>query len=48
MNKWTAWYESLPDHTQQYLAQQAVWHDRDLVWVGILAFVTGVIVGIAV
>lgn len=45
MNKWTAWYDSLPTHTQQYLDKQAVWHDSDIFKFAIIAFVLGVIVG---
>jgi hypothetical protein len=45
MSKWTAWYDSLPNHTKQYLKSQAVWHDRDLFVVAIIAFVAGIFVG---
>ena len=30
MNKWNQWYESLPEHTKQYLKGQPLWHDTDL------------------
>jgi hypothetical protein len=45
MNKWTTWYDSLPEHTKRYLDTQAVWHDRDLFVVAIVAFVVGIFVG---
>lgn len=48
MNKWTVWYDSLPAHTKRYLDQRPVWHDRDLAWIGVLAFAMGVVVGISV
>ena len=41
MNKWTVWYDSLPEHTKQYLKTQPLWHDIDLA----KAFVVGVLVG---
>jgi len=41
MNKWTAWYDSLPEHTKQYLKTQPLWHDIDLA----KSFVVGVLVG---
>ena len=48
MNKWTAWYDSLPAHTKKYLDEQAVWHDRDIFKFAVIAFVVGIFVGIAV
>ena len=45
MNKWTAWYDSLPKHTQQYLDTRPVWHDRDLIWLSVVVFVLGIFVG---
>lgn len=30
MNKWQAWYDSLPKHTQEYLNKQPLWTDKDL------------------
>lgn len=29
-NKWELWYDSLPQHTKEYLKKQAVWHDVDM------------------
>ena len=45
MNKWTAWYDSLPEHTKQYLKSQPVWHDSDLLRAGIFGLVIGFILG---
>ena len=45
MNKWTAWYDSLPEHTKQYLKTQPIWTDRDLAKFAILSFLLGIIVG---
>ena len=45
MNKWTAWYDSLPEHTKQYLKSQPVWHDGDLLRAGIFGLVIGFILG---
>jgi hypothetical protein len=48
MNKWTAWYDSLPEHTKTYLKSQPMWHDRDLVKVGAFTFIIGLILGLAI
>jgi hypothetical protein len=48
MNKWTAWYDSLPAHTQASLKTHGVWHDRDILKFAVIAFVVGIFVGIAV
>ena len=41
MNKWDVWYDSLPEHTKQYLKTQPLWHDIDLV----KAFAFGALLG---
>ena len=41
MNKWNAWYDSLPNHTKEYLKTQPLWHDRDLA----KAFAVGAVIG---
>lgn len=46
MNKWTQWYDSLSPSTKQYLKGRAIWTDRDLVKFAMIAFVSGVIVGV--
>lgn len=30
MNNWDKWYNSLPEHTKQYLKSQPLWHDKDV------------------
>jgi len=47
MNKWTAWYDSLPENTKQYLKRQPVWHDRDMWKAGLLGLSIGLILGLA-
>ena len=46
MNKWTAWYDSLPEHTKQYLETQPIWHDSDMWRAGIFGLVIGFILGV--
>jgi hypothetical protein len=48
MNKWTAWYDSLPEHTKTYLKSQPVWHDRDMWRAGIFGLVIGILIGMGV
>ena len=36
------WYDSLPQHTKEYLKKQAVWHDVDM----FKAFAVGAFVGL--
>lgn len=45
MNKWTIWYDSLPEHTKQYLKAQPVWHDSDMWRAGIFGLAIGIILG---
>ena len=46
MNKWDAWYDSLPEHTKQYLKAQPIWHDSDMWRAGIFGLVIGFILGV--
>jgi hypothetical protein len=48
MNKWTAWYNSLPEHTKQYLKSQPIWHDSDMWRAGMFGLVIGFILGVIV
>jgi hypothetical protein len=48
MNKWTAWYDSLPEHTKQYLKTQPLWHDIDMVKAAIFGIVVGFILGVMI
>jgi hypothetical protein len=45
MNKWTTWYDSLPEHTKEYLKNQPIWHDRDLYKFCTITFTIGLIIG---
>ena len=47
MNKWTGWYDSLPENTKQYLKRQPVWHDKDMWKAGLLGLSIGLILGLA-
>ncbi len=47
MNKWDSWYDSLPEHTKQYLKAQPVWHDSDMWRVGLLGCAIGLVIGLA-
>jgi hypothetical protein len=46
MNKWTSWYDSLPEHTKEYLKKQPIWHDSDMWRAGIFGLVIGFILGV--
>jgi ElaB/YqjD/DUF883 family membrane-anchored ribosome-binding protein len=46
MNKWTAWYDSLPNHTKQYLKTQPLWHDCDLAKAAAVGAVVGFLIGL--
>ena len=48
MDKWTKWYDSLPEHTREYLKNQPLGHDSDLVKAGLVGFVIGLIFGLTV
>jgi hypothetical protein len=48
MNKWDQWYDSLSANTQAHLSNQPVWHDRDLFKFSAIAFVLGVLLGLAI
>jgi hypothetical protein len=48
MDKWDKWYNSLPAHTREYLKNQPLWHDIDLVKAGLVGFVIGLIFGLTV
>ena len=46
MNKWDTWYDSLPEHTKQYLKAQPIWHDSDMWRAGIFGLVVGFLLGV--
>ena len=45
MNKWQAWYDSLPMHTKASLNNQAIWRDIDLIKFTAITFIAGIILG---
>jgi hypothetical protein len=45
-NKWHTWYDQLPPSTRAYLAQQACWHDSDVLTFTIVAFLSGITLGL--
>jgi ElaB/YqjD/DUF883 family membrane-anchored ribosome-binding protein len=46
MNKWTTWYDSLPEHTKQYLKTRPLWHDIDLAKAAAVGAVVGFLIGV--
>lgn len=48
MSKWDTWYNSLPEHTKQYLKSQPIWYDRDLYKAFVWGIVFGIIIGLAI
>ncbi len=48
MGKFQDWYDSLPEHTKQYLDKQPVWHDRDIFKAAVVGFVIGLILGLTI
>jgi ElaB/YqjD/DUF883 family membrane-anchored ribosome-binding protein len=46
MNKWTAWYDSLPENTKEYLKKQPIWHDSDLFKAAAVGAVVGFLIGL--
>jgi hypothetical protein len=45
-NKWHTWYNQLPPTTRAYLARQACWHDSDVLTFTIVAFLSGITLGL--
>ena len=46
VNKWQTWYDSLPEHTKEYLKTQPIWSDRDLFVVALVGFISGLVLGL--
>lgn len=45
MNKWQAWWDSIPKHTQTYLENQPIWKDKDVAMFVSIALVVGFVFG---
>lgn len=48
MNKFNSWWEKQSEHTREYLSQQPIWHDSDIVKASMFTFVIGILVGLAI
>ncbi len=48
MNKWTKWYDGLPEHTKESIKNEPVWHDLDLFKMGVVGFFIGLLLGLAI
>jgi hypothetical protein len=46
MNKWTKWYDSLPEHTQEYLRNQPLWYDVDMFKAAMFGALVGFLIGL--
>jgi hypothetical protein len=44
-NKWQTWWDSLPKHTQEYLNNQPLWHDKDVALFVSIALAVGFCLG---
>jgi ElaB/YqjD/DUF883 family membrane-anchored ribosome-binding protein len=47
-SKWELWWDSLPEHTKQYIKNQPVWHDRDMFKALAIGFAIGLVIGLMV
>lgn len=45
MNKHEDWWNNLPPHTKEYLKNQPVWYDSDLLKVLAIGIIVGILVG---
>jgi hypothetical protein len=45
VNKWQAWWDNLPKHTQEYLENQPIWKDKDVAVFVSIALVIGFFFG---
>jgi F0F1-type ATP synthase assembly protein I len=48
MDRWSEWYDSLPQHTKELLKKQPLWHDRDLIKAAVVGAVIGFILGLTI
>jgi hypothetical protein len=40
------WFDSLPEHTKEYLRNQPIWHDSDMWRAGMFGLLIGFILGV--
>ena len=40
------WFDSLPEHTKEYLRNQPIWHDSDMWRAGMFGLLIGFIIGV--
>jgi hypothetical protein len=45
MNKYDIWWNSLPQHTKDYIKKQPIWHDRDIFKALALGMAMGLVIG---
>lgn len=48
MDRWSEWYDSLPQHTKEYLKKQPVWYDSDLIKAALVGALIGFILGLTI
>ncbi len=48
MDRWSEWYDSLPQNTKEYLKTQAIWKDSDLIKAAVVGAVIGFILGLTI
>ena len=48
MDKWSQWYNDLPESTREYLKKQPLWHDSDLIKAAVVGAVIGFILGLTI
>lgn len=46
MNKYSDWFDNLPSHTQEWLKNQPVWHDRDIAMFFVGGMFFGFVIGL--
>ena len=47
-NEYDEWLANQPKHTQNWLKNQPIWHDIDLIKFGTLSFCLGLLIGLII
>lgn len=47
-SKYQEWWDSLSPQMQEHLKNQPLWYDRDLVKVGVIFFIIGLLIGLVI